>query len=181
MVKIRDLDEEIVLEKNKKHTIEVVVDRLINRPDIAKRLADSLELALGMAEGRVLVLVQSETGTEELMFNQNFACPECNISLEEITPRMFSFNNPYGACPTCSGLGQLMYIDEESLLVDENMTLAQGAIAHWGETGNGWYYRHIVALADKYGFSLHVPVKELPQEALAKIYHGTGNDTIHVE
>lgn len=178
---IRDLDEDIVLEKNKKHTIEVVVDRLINRPDIAKRLADSLELALGMAEGRVLVLVQSETGTEELMFNQNFACPECNISLEEITPRMFSFNNPYGACPTCSGLGQLMYIDEESLLVDENMTLAQGAIAHWGETGNGWYYRHIVALADKYGFSLHVPVKELPQEALAKIYHGTGNDTIHVE
>lgn len=178
---IRDLDEDIVLEKNKKHTIEVVVDRLINRPDIAKRLADSLELALGMAEGRVLVLVQSETGTEELMFNQNFACPECNISLEEITPRMFSFNNPYGACPTCSGLGQLMYIDEESLLVDENMTLAQGAIAHWGETGNGWYYRHIVALADKYGFSLHVPVKELPQEALTKIYHGTGNDTIHVE
>ena len=122
---IHELDEEIPLDKNKKHTIEVVVDRLVNRPDNTKRLADSMELALGMAEGRASVLV----GEEVVSFNQNFACPDCNISLEEITPRMFSFNNPYGACPACGGLGQLMDIDPQRLIVDANKSLAEGGLA----------------------------------------------------
>jgi len=181
---ILELDEEIPLDKNKKHTIEVVVDRIINRPDSRKRIADSMELALGMAEGRALVLMRAtegEKGEEELTFNQNFACPDCNISLEEITPRMFSFNNPFGACPTCGGLGQLMNIAEDNLMVDENMTLAEGGIAHWGANGNSWYYRHIVALAKKYKFPLDKPIKTLPRDILDKIFYGSGRDTILVE
>ncbi len=174
---IHELDEEIPLDKNKKHTIEVVVDRLVNRPDNTKRLADSMELALGMAEGRASVLV----GEEVVSFNQNFACPDCNISLEEITPRMFSFNNPYGACPACGGLGQLMDIDPQRLIVDANKSLAEGGLAHWGEQYNSWYFRHISAVMEKYGYDIKKPIKDLPPEALDKVFYGTGNDTVEVE
>ncbi|MEL7565984.1 MAG: excinuclease ABC subunit UvrA [Dehalobacterium sp.] len=174
----RDLGEQIKLEKNKKHTIELVVDRIITKPGIEKRLADSLELALGMSEGVVMVDVG---GQGEVLFSQNFACVDCGISLEEITPRMFSFNNPYGACPTCGGLGHTMNIDPDLIIPDRNLSVADGAIARWSSNTQGWYYRFIEAVADHYGFRLDVPLKDLPESALNYILYGTGGEKIKVE
>jgi len=174
---IHDLSEPIKLEKNKKHTVELVVDRIIIKPEIEKRLADSLELALGMGDGLVVVDV---IGREELLFSQKFACAECGISLEEITPRMFSFNNPYGACPNCSGLGHTMKIDPDLIIPDQNLSINEGAIARWSSNTQGWYYRFIEALAHHYKFSLDVPVKKLPLKALEYILYGTKGEKIKV-
>lgn len=173
-----DLGEEIKLEKNKKHTIEVIVDRIIIREGIEKRLADSLELALGLGQGVVSVDV---IGREELLFSQNFACVDCGISLEEITPRMFSFNNPYGACPKCSGLGNTRHIDPNLIISDRNLSLSEGAVARWSRNSQGWYYRFIEALSQHYGFSMDVPVKELPPKVLDYILYGTGGEKIRVD
>lgn len=174
----RDLGEQIKLEKNKKHTIELVVDRIITKPGIEKRLADSLELALGMSEGVVMVDIG---GQGEVLFSQNFACVDCGISMEEITPRMFSFNNPYGACPTCGGLGHTMNIDPDLIIPDRNLSVTEGAIARWSSNTQGWYYRFIEAVAGHYGFRLDLPLKDLPESALNYILYGTGGEKIKVD
>lgn len=165
---VRDLNEEIKLEKNRKHTLEVVVDRLSVRPGLRKRLADSLELAVGLAGGLVIVSV---LGGEEYTFSQNFACPKCGFSFEELSPRLFSFNSPYGACPTCTGLGITMEIDPDLVIPDKNKSLADGAIAPFSRSAN--YYPQILeALAQHYGFSTEVPVRELKPEHLDLILYG---------
>ncbi|MGI5891250.1 MAG: excinuclease ABC subunit UvrA [Bacillota bacterium] len=174
---VRLLEEEIKLDKKIKHNIELIVDRIILKEDIDKRLADSLELALGMGHGLVLVLLQQEDGSQqELMFSQNFACLECGISIEEITPRMFSFNNPYGACPSCSGLGFSMNIDKNLLIRDENLSINEGGLTRWSSNAQGWFYRFIEAVAQKHGFSLDVPIKDMPAWALDEIFYGCGDE-----
>ncbi|MDK2856572.1 MAG: excinuclease subunit [Bacillota bacterium] len=173
---VRDLNEEIKLEKNKKHTLEVVVDRLSVRPGLRKRLADSLELAVGLAGGLVIVSV---LGGEEYTFSQNFACPKCGFSFEELSPRLFSFNSPYGACPTCTGLGITMEIDPDLVIPDKNKSLAEGAIAPFSRSAN--YYPQILeALAQHYGFSTEVPVRELKPEHLDLILYGNRGERFRV-
>ncbi|MCL4439521.1 MAG: excinuclease ABC subunit UvrA [Firmicutes bacterium] len=171
---MREVTDEITLDKNKKHTIEVVVDRIIIRPEAAARLADSLELALKLTGGSVLIDVIDK---EELVFSQNFACTECGLSMEEISPRMFSFNNPYGACPECSGLGTKMEMDPDLIIPDRSKSIAQGAIVPWGSTG-GWYYQALENLGQAYGFDVNTPVSKLTEEQLKVILHGTGDRKI---
>ena len=115
---------------------------------------------------------------QELKFNKNLACPDCGISLDELTPRMFSFNNPYGACPSCSGLGFRMKVDAGLLVVSDELSLREGALAHWSENFSGWWFRFIEALAKQYGFSLDVPLRELTQEQMQLILYGTGKERL---
>ena len=169
------------LDKKLKHTIDVVVDRLVIRPGAEGRLNDSLETAFAFGGGLVKVDVVEK---EELLFSQNYACPDCGVSLEELTPRMFSFNNPFGACPTCSGLGTMMKIDPALVVPDESLSLAKGAISVSGwqsankESIAGMYF---TALAEKYGFSLETPFAELPHAAKQAILYGTGKERLHIE
>ena len=176
-----ELGEEIRLQKTQKHTIEVVVDRLVVREGMQTRLADSLETALRLSGG--LALVQVVDG-EQLMFSQNLACDQCDISMEELSPRMFSFNNPYGACPTCTGLGTLMQMDEALVVPDPELSLNQGAIHVTGwnsgdaKAMSNWLFR---ALAKHYGFSLDTPYNQLPKKARQVLMYGTGGEKIEVE
>ena len=172
---IRDAGEEIQLEKNKKHTIEVVIDRLIIRPDIRPRMAESMEVALKMGQG--VAYVQIVDG-EQLMFSQNFACEYCGISLPEITPRMFSFNSPFGACPVCSGLGSQMEMDLELVLPDKTKSLAEGAIAPMSTNVKGYYMRQMDALVQKYGCTLDTPWQEMPAKLQQKLLYGTGEEIL---
>lgn len=172
---IRDAGEEIQLEKNKKHTIEVVIDRLIIRPEIRPRMAESMEVALKMGQG--VAYVQIVDG-EQLMFSQNFACEDCGISLPEITPRMFSFNSPFGACPVCSGLGSQMEMDLELVLPDKTKSLAEGAIAPMSTNVKGYYMRQMDALVQKYGCTLDTPWQELPAKLQQKLLYGTGEEIL---
>ena len=172
---IRDAGEEIQLEKNKKHTIEVVIDRLIIRPEIRPRMAESMEVALKMGQG--VAYVQIVDG-EQLMFSQNFACEDCGISLPEITPRMFSFNSPFGACPVCSGLGSQMEMDLELVLPDKAKSLAEGAIAPMSTNVKGYYMRQMDALVQKYGCTLDTPWQELPAKLQQKLLYGTGEEIL---
>jgi excinuclease ABC subunit A len=186
---IRDLDEEFKLAKYKKHTIEAVVDRLVirheegdsveNHPDRV-RLIDSLEVALRIAEG--IVHVQIVDG-EELTFSEKFACPVCGFSISEIEPRNFSFNSPHGACPECTGIGTTMEFDPELVLPNRNLTIAQGAIVPWMRNGMdsaAWYSAMLQAVADKYHFSLHTPVKDLSPEAVSTLLYGSNGDHVTV-
>ena len=173
----RDLSEDIKLEKNKKHNIEIVVDRLVIREDMFARLTDSLETALNLSDGLVLVDV---IDGEELLFSQNYACPEHNISIEELSPRMFSFNNPFGACEKCTGLGTYMSIDPNLVIPDRSRSIAEGAIRC-----SGWYYAeggiaqaYFQSLAKHYGFSLDTPVSELPQKAVDVLLYGSKGEKI---
>ncbi|MBQ3269797.1 MAG: excinuclease ABC subunit UvrA [Clostridia bacterium] len=169
------------LAKTKKHTIEIVIDRLAVRPDIQQRLTDSIETAMKLAEGMVIASV---VDGEDMLFSQNYACPECGISIGELAPRMFSFNNPYGACPTCSGLGVLMKIDPGIVIPDPSRSLNDGAIqvSGWnsGEM-DSMAHTYLQALADRYGFSLDTPVAELPESILDILLYGTKGEkvTIH--
>lgn len=172
---IRDAGEEIQLEKNKKHTIEVVIDRLIIRPDIRPRMAESMEVALKMGQG--VAYVQIVDG-EQLMFSQNFACEDCGISLPEITPRMFSFNSPFGACPVCSGLGSQMEMDLELVLPDKAKSLAEGAIAPMSTNVKGYYMRQMDALVQKYGCTLDTPWQDMPAKLQQKLLYGTGEEIL---
>ena len=172
---IRDAGEEIQLEKNKKHTIEVVIDRLIIRPEIRPRMAESMEVALKMGQG--VAYVQIVDG-EQLMFSQNFACEDCGISLPEITPRMFSFNSPFGACPVCSGLGSQMEMDLELVLPDKAKSLAEGAIAPMSTNVKGYYMRQMDALVQKYGCTLDTPWQEMPAKLQQKLLYGTGEEIL---
>ena len=172
-----ELTEEIALEKNKKHNIEIVVDRLVVRPDIQSRLTDSLETAIGLTGGLVLVDVVDD---EEMMFSQNYACPEHNISIEELNPRMFSFNNPFGACEKCTGLGTFMSIDPDLVIPDKNKSIREGAIR-----ASGWYYvegglpsMYYHSLADHYRFSLDTPIKDLPKEIVDILLYGSKGEKI---
>ncbi|MDY5331001.1 MAG: excinuclease ABC subunit UvrA [Anaerovibrio sp.] len=172
---IRDAGEEIQLEKNKKHTIEVVIDRLIIRPEIRPRMAESMEVALKMGQG--VAYVQIVDG-EQLMFSQNFACEDCGISLPEITPRMFSFNSPFGACPVCSGLGSQMEMDLELVLPDKAKSLSEGAIAPMSTNVKGYYMRQMDALVQKYGCTLDTPWQEMPVKLQQKLLYGTGEEIL---
>ena len=168
---MREITDEILLDKNKKHSIEVVVDRVVVRPDAASRLADSIELALNLAGGTVLLdLIDGE----ELVFSQNFACTECGLSMEEISPRMFSFNNPYGACPECSGLGTKMEIDPDRVIPDKTKSIAGGAVAPWSSNAS-WYFQALANLGEAYGFSVDTPINELSEEQLNAVLYGTGD------
>ena len=172
---IRDAGEEIQLEKNKKHTIEVVIDLLIIRSEIRPRMAESMEVALKMGQG--VAYVQIVDG-EQLMFSQNFACEDCGISLPEITPRMFSFNSPFGACPVCSGLGSQMEMDLELVLPDKAKSLAEGAIAPMSTNVKGYYMRQMDALVQKYGCTLDTPWQEMPAKLQQKLLYGTGEEIL---
>jgi excinuclease ABC subunit A len=173
-----DLAEEITLDKKKKHDIDIVVDRLVVKPGIEKRLADSLETALSHAEGivKVAVLADEERGikAENQLFSESAACIECGISYPEMTPRMFSFNNPYGACPDCTGLGSRMYVDAELVVPDQDLSLRDGAIAPWEKRFSGWYQQTLEALAKSYGFDVRTPYKNLSKKAKEVIMSGSG-------
>jgi excinuclease ABC subunit A len=178
---VMEIEDEIRLDKNRKHTIEIVVDRLIIREGIQKRLTDSIESALNLAGGLLIIDVM---GKEEMLFSQNYACPDCGISIEELTPRMFSFNNPYGACPDCDGLGMLLRIDPDLVIPDRTKSMAEGAIASGGfnfTNGDSYGRMYLDAMAKHYGFSVDTPVKDLPEETLDKILFGTGKEKIRVE
>ena len=178
---IYDLSEEIELEKQKKHNIEIVVDRLVVRPDIRIRLADSIEIALHQADGIVMVL----NGDEEMMFSRNYACDDCGISMEELSPRMFSFNNPLGACPRCSGIGLLKRVDPSLVLISDELSVLEGAfsVSGWRAPDKEGSMANAVfrGLAKKYNFSLNTPVKDLPQDIIDIILYGTGNEEIEIE
>ncbi len=169
--KITELEGEIKLEKYKKHNIEVVVDRLVVKKRIAKRLADSLEIALKLGSGMVIIDV---VGKEELVFSERYACVHCGISYEELSPRMFSFNSPYGACPTCGGLGTKMEIDPDLVVPDKSISIAHGAIVSWGDPVGSWYYHKLKSLAEHYKFSLYVPFAKLSGQVRDVVLHGTG-------
>ena len=176
---IYDLSEQIKLDKNKKHNIEVVVDRLVMKEDIKSRLSDSLEVAGNLSGGLILIDV---IDGEELSFSQNYACPEHGVSIEELVPRMFSFNNPFGACPTCTGLGIFRRIDVDLILPNRDLTIRENAIK-----ASGWKYAdgtiaqmYFDAVANEYGFSVDQPVKELTKEQLDAVLYGTGEKKIKV-
>ena len=178
---IYDLSEEIKLDKNIKHTIEIVVDRLVVKPDIARRLTDSVETATHLSGG--LVVIDRLGAGEELTFSQNYACPDCGISIEELTPRMFSFNNPYGACPTCDGLGMKMEVDPERIVPNVKLSLNEGALKASGFQTldeNSVSRTYMRAMSEKYGWSLDTPWEDLPKSARKMILYGTGTDVLDV-
>ena len=172
---LRDLDDDIALDKNKKHTIEVVIDRIIVKEGIAARLSDSLESALRLADGRVLVDVMEH---EELLFSEHHACPMCGFSIGELEPRMFSFNSPFGACPSCDGLGSTLEVDIDLVVPDWSVTLENHAIASWEPTSSQYYPQLLKAVCDHYHIPMDVPVSELPKEQMDKILYGSGTEKI---
>jgi len=173
---LRDLDDAIDLDKNKKHSIEVVVDRVVMKEGIAARLSDSLETALRLAEGRVLVDVMEH---EELLFSEHHACPLCGFSIGELEPRMFSFNSPFGACPSCDGLGSTQEVDLDLVVPDWDRSLLEHAIAPWEPTSSQYYPQLLKAVCDHYDIPMDVPVKDLPKDKMDKVLYGSGKDKIH--
>jgi excinuclease ABC subunit A len=172
---LRELSEKIELEKNKKHSIEVVVDRIVVKSDIQTRLADSLETALKLSEGRVLVDIIDQ---EELLFSSNLACPECGFSIEELEPRMFSFNSPYGACPECDGLGVKMIVDPDLLVPDTTKSVEDAAFLAWAGSTSNYYPQFLSAVCVHYGIPQNVPVSELAPEQMKKLLFGTGGERV---
>ena len=174
-----DLTEEIELDKNKKHNIEIVVDRLVIKEDIARRLTDSVEVASNLAGGLVVINIVGED--RDIMFSQNYACEDCGISIEELSPRMFSFNNPFGACPTCTGLGSQLKVDPDIIIPNKELSILEGAI-----TASGWNNikgdsisrMYFEALSKKYNFKLNTPVKDLPAEIMDIILYGTKGEKL---
>ena len=172
---MHEITDAIQLDKNKKHSIEVVVDRIIVKPGIETRLADSLETALELAGGRVIVDV---IGEEELLFNQHHACPHCGFTIGDLEPRLFSFNSPYGACPTCDGLGQKLEVDVDLIIPNKDLTLNEHAIAVWDSTSSQFYPQLLKAVCKHYGIDMDVPVKDLPQEQLDILLYGSNGEKI---
>jgi excinuclease ABC subunit A len=171
-----DLGDEIELEKNKKHSIEVVVDRIVIKEGIATRIADSLEMALKLGEGKVVVDV---IGEEELLFSENHACPQCGFAIGELEPRMFSFNSPFGACPQCDGLGSKLEVDLDLVIPNKDLTLKQHAIAPWEPTSSQYYPQLLACICDHYGIDMDIPVKDIPENLMDKILYGSGKEKIH--
>jgi len=177
---VRDLSEPIRLPKNYKHTIEVVVDRLVARPDIRRRVADSIETALQLAEGIASIAVVQHDGGEEIInFSQSLACTFCGLSFDELAPRNFSFNSPYGACPTCDGLGTHLEADAELAVPDPDLSLEEGAVAPWGGMRDTYWYRLLEAVADAHGFSVRTPWRKLPKAARDVVLFGS-DQRVHV-
>lgn len=177
---IYDLSEEIKLEKNKKHNIEIVVDRLVIKEGITSRLTDSVETASAISGG---IVIADVIGGKEMLFSQNYACPEHNISIEELTPRMFSFNNPFGACPKCTGLGVFRRIDPDLVIPNKELSIKQGAIKAMGWntlSDDSIAMMYYSAIADEYGISLDTPVKDLPKEAVNAFLYGTGEKKLKI-
>ncbi|MEK4873537.1 excinuclease ABC subunit UvrA [Bacillus sp. FSL W8-0102] len=173
---MRDVEEDIQLDKNKKHSIEVVVDRIVVKDGIHSRLADSLEAALKLGEGKVIIDV---IGQEELLFSEHHACPYCGFSIGELEPRMFSFNSPYGACPTCDGLGSRLKVDVDLVIPDWNLSLRENAIAPWEPTSSQYYPQLLKAVCDHYGIDMDIPVKDIPKPLLDKILYGSDGESIY--
>ena len=177
---IFELDDEIKLEKNNKHYISAMVDRLVVREDVRSRLTDAIEAALKQADG--LVIVERLDENREMLFSEKYACPDCNVSIEALEPRLFSFNSPFGACPECSGIGEIMHIDPALVVQDEKLSLNEGAIHVSGwfvmgtDTMNSMYYR---GLAEHYHFSLDTPFCDLPEKAKRVVLYGTGDEPVH--
>lgn len=177
---IYDLEEEIKLEKNKKHSIEIVVDRVVVRADAHSRLADSVETASALSGGLVLADI---VGGETLSFSQNYACEDCGISIEELTPRMFSFNNPYGACPTCTGLGVQMKIDPDRIIPNPKISIKDGAIqaSGWSNSDPGTIARmYYDALGKKFGFKIDTPMEKISREGIDALLYGTGKEPLEL-
>ena len=173
-----ELSEEIKLDKNKKHTIEVVVDRVVIKDGIMRRLADSVETAASLANGLVIADVVSEN--RQILFSQNYACPDCGISIEELTPRMFSFNTPYGACPKCDGLGMQLLVDPDLIIPDDSLSINGGAIkaTGWGSGADSIAAMYYNALAEKYGFTLDTPISELPDSVKDILLYGSKGEKL---
>lgn len=172
---LRELGQPMELEKNKKHRIEVVVDRIVIKEDVATRLADSLETALKLADGKVLVDVMEH---EELLFSQNFACPHCGFSISELEPRMFSFNSPYGACADCDGLGVKMVVDPDLLVPDKSLPISAGAFSAWAGSTSNYYPQFMASVCVHYGIPMDVPVSELSRQQMDILLYGTGGEKI---
>ncbi len=176
-----ELSDDIVLDRKKKHFVELIVDRLVVKPDIRSRLTESVEIALKHAENLVLLDIP---GKKEILYSSNYACPDCGFSFPELTPRMFSFNNPFGACPTCTGIGFLMKMDEDLIIPDKNKTLYDGvkafgsSVMKRGDTMAKMYFESI---GRHYGVDISVPIKKLPRDFLDKILYGTGDEKIDFE
>lgn len=177
--KVFDLSEDIVLDKNKKHEIEVFIDRLVIKPEATQRISDSVSLASQLSDG--IVKVEDLTRNETHLFSEKFACVYCGFSYPEISPRLFSFNSPYGACPVCTGLGTKLAFDEELIVPDKSVSLRNGAILAWRKRGNVQNIEILEALAKKYGFSLDVPFGELPDRVKEIIFYGTKDEEVEVE
>lgn len=176
---IYDLSENIPMEKNKKHNIEIIVDRLVIKPEIVSRLSDSIETASKLGGGLVMV---NFNGDEDVTFSQKYACPEHGVSIDDLSPRMFSFNNPFGACPKCTGLGVFLKIDENKIIPDMSKSIRGGGIkgSGWAMEGSTIAAMYMEALAKKYNFSLDEPLENLPRETIEKILYGTGDDELTI-
>ena len=176
-----DLTEEIKLEKNKKHIIEIVVDRLVIKPDITRRLTDSAETAMALAGGLLTVDLVGED--RQLSFSQNYACEHCGISIDELAPRLFSFNNPYGACPTCTGLGMRLLVDPDLIMPNPNLSIMDGGVcaSGWGNAkGDSISRMYYDALARRYHFKLTDPIKDIPEEAVKALLYGTKGEPLQL-
>ncbi|KXZ17300.1 ABC-ATPase UvrA [Bacillus nakamurai] len=171
-----ELSDDIELEKNKKHSIEVVIDRIVVKEGVAARLSDSLETALRLGEGRVMIDV---IGQEELMFSEHHACPLCGFSIGELEPRLFSFNSPFGACPTCDGLGLKLEVDPDLVIPNQELSLKEHAIAPWTPISSQYYPQLLQAVCSHYGIDMEIPVKDLPKHQLDKVLYGSGNERIY--
>jgi len=180
--KFYDIDETPALDKKLKHDIEIVVDRIVVKADIGNRLPDSIETALGLADGLLIVEFADEKDKDgkarQMMLSSKFACPVSGFTIPEIEPRLFSFNNPHGACPVCDGLGTQLYFDPALIVPDESLTLRNGAIAPWSKGSSPYYLQTLEALAKHYKFSLNEPWEDLPKKAREIILHGSGEDEI---
>lgn len=176
---IYDLSENIPIEKNKKHNIEIIVDRLVIKPEIVSRLSDSIETASKLGGGLVMV---NFNGDEDVTFSQKYACPEHGVSIDDLSPRMFSFNNPFGACPKCTGLGVFLKIDENKIVPDMSKSIRGGGIkgSGWAMEGSTIAAMYMEALAEKYNFSLDEPLENLPKETIDKILYGTGDEELTI-
>jgi excinuclease ABC subunit A len=172
---VRDLADEIALDKNKRHDIDVVVDRLVIREGIRKRLRDSLEITARLSDGLVRADI---AGSEEILFSERYACPDCNVSLPELAPRIFSFNSPYGACPECDGLGTKIFFDEDLVVPDPGLSIREGAIAPWQKRNSMYFHQMLEALSEHFGFEINMPFKELPVKIRHMLLHGSGDELI---
>ncbi|MGJ9457607.1 excinuclease ABC subunit UvrA [Oceanobacillus sp. CF4.6] len=173
---MREISEEIKLEKNKKHSIEVVIDRVVLKEGVAGRLSDSIGTALQLGEGKILVDI---IGQEELTFSENHACPICGFSIGEMEPRLFSFNSPFGACPSCDGLGTKLEVDLDLVIPDWNLTLKKSAIAPWEPISSQYYPQLLKSVCEHYDIDMNIPVKDIPQDKMDKILYGSGKEKIN--
>ncbi|WP_195573543.1 excinuclease ABC subunit UvrA [Paenibacillus sp. 1001270B_150601_E10] len=172
---LREVSETIELEKNKKHNIEVVVDRIVVKEGVESRLADSIETALNLSDGKLIVDIIDQ---EELVFSSNLACPICGFSIDELSPRMFSFNSPFGACPDCDGLGQKMIVDPELLVPNKEKSIDEGAFEAWAGSTSNYYPQFLQAVCDHYGIPTDIPVSQFEPDQMNKLMYGTGGEKV---